>query len=218
MTILATYNIRFIILKVDIIFSHMGLLQKKILLKWWILFRMSIRCHCSPPITSFFLQCIASNNILHFHCCLKVQSEQIYLLCKLQLALDFFIKLNWLYKHKATDNIEQSTTSLPSLTRSEILSPSDDISISSNSNYSMLASGIFPFILIYVFPMFYVFFCYVFTNFCRFNIFSANMTKTWLLSIVKCKHVLEGFCLTRVKFSSSMYGSSLVWYWYIYIL
>ena len=36
---------------------------------------------------------------------------------------------------------EQSTRSLPSLTRSEILSPSDDIAIFSDSNSSMLASG-----------------------------------------------------------------------------
>ena len=48
------------------------------------------------------------------------------------------------------DNIKQSTTSLPSLTRSEILSPLDDIAISSYSNSSMLASGIFPFGLIFV--------------------------------------------------------------------
>ena len=83
------------------------------------------------------------------------------------------------------DNIEQSTTSLPSLTRSEILSPSDDIFISCDSNSSMLASGIFPFGLISVFPMFYVVVRYVFTNFYRFNILSANMTKKCLLSTVK---------------------------------
>ena len=110
-------------------------------------------------------------------------------------------------------NIEQSTTSLPSLARSEILSPSDDIFISFDSNSSMLASGIFPFGLISMcFQFFYVVVCYVFTNFYRFNIFSANMTKTCLLSTIKCKHVFEGFCLNRVKFSSPMYGASIVWY------
>ena len=77
------------------------------------------------------------------------------------------------------DNIKQSTTSLPSLIRYKILSPLDDIFISSYSNSSMLANGNFFFwINLCVFPMFYVVVHYVFTNLCRFNIFSANMTKT----------------------------------------
>ena len=74
-------------------------------------------------------------------------------------------------------NIEQSTTSLPSLTKSKILSPSDDIFVSSDYNSSMFASGIFSFGLITMFPIFYVVIHYVFTNFSRFNIFSENMTK-----------------------------------------
>jgi hypothetical protein len=93
--------------------------------------------------------CITSNNISLFQCCLQVQPRKKHLLQIIGYIVQQLIRVRLSQKYVSISYLKKIKHNLilPSLTRSETLSPSNDTIVSFDSISSKLASGIFPFTL-----------------------------------------------------------------------
>jgi hypothetical protein len=93
--------------------------------------------------------CITSNNISLFQCCLQVKPRQKHVLKIIGYIVQQLIRVRLSHKYVSISYLKKFKYNLilPSLTRSETLSPSTDTIFSFDSIYTKLASGIFPFTL-----------------------------------------------------------------------